>query len=84
MEKETGENRPQPEEIRPAEAPLDKAPQTRGFRRRMIAIAIVVAIILAAFVLRLIQFQVVEGPYHAEQAAYSGSGGEAIRSNLTG
>ena len=71
MERETKENvrkKNQTSQIAPS---VSEGPQTKGFRRRMIAIAIVVAIILLVFIVRLVQFQLINGSEYAEQAARS-------------
>lgn len=46
-----------------------EAPQTSGFKRRMVAIAVLVFIILMFFIARLVQFQLIEGDKYASEAA---------------
>lgn len=50
------------------------APQTKGFKRRMVAIAVLVFIILLFFVARLVQFQIIEGSKHAAEASRQQAG----------
>ena len=71
MERETKENVRRKNQTSQIEPSASGAPQTKGFRRRMIAIAIVVAIILLVFLVRLVQFQLINGSEYAEQAARS-------------
>lgn len=42
--------------------------QTPGFRRRIIALAVLVGIVLFMFILRLAQFQLLEGAGYAAEA----------------
>ncbi|MFV0351998.1 MAG: hypothetical protein ACK5JF_06765 [Oscillospiraceae bacterium] len=46
-----------------------QAPQTSGFKRRMVAIGVLVFIILLFFIARLVQFQLIEGDKYASEAA---------------
>lgn len=55
--------------VAPAASEGAKSEETKkSFRRRIVAIAVVTGLLLLAFLLRLVQFQVVEGDAHREKA----------------
>lgn len=57
---------------------MDNRPREKGFRRRWIAVCIVVAALLALLLVRLGQFQLIEaGSYQAPGCSSSSSSQEA-------
>lgn len=55
-------------EVAPPPTQSDLVEKDAGFRRRIIALAVVVGVILLIFIIRLVQFQLVNGGSYLSQA----------------
>ncbi|MGD9559779.1 MAG: hypothetical protein AB7V55_04135 [Oscillospiraceae bacterium] len=49
--------------------PLEPTSKEKSRRRRLIAFAVVIGLVLLAFLVRLVQYQLVEGPAHVDASS---------------